>query len=158
MRIRNRTYFILPHLLSATLFFASSFFLQTSHAGGQAAAPPTEAVGTIETRTAGLKKMDGLFPLYWEARTGKLLLEIPSFGKDFLYLDQLPYGIGSNDLGLDRGQLGNGVVVHFMRSGNKVLLLQPNLAFRSSSSDPDERAAVQQSFAESVLFGFKVEA
>ena len=48
--------------------------------------------------------------------------------------------------------------MHFMRSGNKVLLLQPNLAFRSSSTDPDERAAVQQSFAESVLFGFKVEA
>jgi Met-zincin/Domain of unknown function (DUF5117) len=158
MRIRNRTFLILPHLLSATLLFAGSLFLQSSHAGAQPATPPKEAVATIEARTAGLKKMDGFFPLYWEPKAGKLLLEIPSFDKDFLYLDQLPYGIGSNDLGLDRGQLGSGVVVHFMRSGNKVLLLQPNLAFRSSSSDPDERAAVQQSFAESVLFGFKVEA
>ncbi len=113
---------------------------------------------TIETRTAGLRKMDGLFPLYWEAKTGKLLLEIAAFDKDFLYLDQLPYGIGSNDLFLDRGQLGTGRVVHFMRSGNKVLLVEPNLAFRSSSSDAAEQAAVKQSFAESVLFGFKVEA
>src|SRR6202522_1016733 len=135
--------------LPGTLFFAASLLLQPA---------PAYAQITLEARVAGLKKMEGFFPLYWEAKTGKLLLEIPSFDKDFLYLDQLPYGIGSNDLGLDRGQLGNGVVVSFMRSGNKVLLLQPNLAFRSSSSDPAERAAVQQSFAESVLFGFKVEA
>ena len=113
---------------------------------------------TISTRTAGLKKMDGFFPLYWESKTGKLLLEIPSFNKDFLYLDQLPYGVGSNDLSLDRGQLGGSEVVHFMRSGNKVLLVEPNLAFRSSAMDPAEQAAVKQSFAESVLFGFKVEA
>ncbi len=105
-----------------------------------------------------MQKIDGLFPLYWEAKTGKLLLEIPAFDNDFLYLDQLPYGIGSNDLFLDRGQLGTGRVVHFMRSGNKVLLVEPNLAFRSSSPDSAERMAVRQSFAESVLFGFKVEA
>jgi hypothetical protein len=117
-----------------------------------------QAQSTIETRTAGLKKMDGFFPVYWEAKTGKLLLEVPSFDKDFLYLDQLPYGIGSNDLFLDRGQLGNQRVVHFMRSGNKVLLIEPNLSFRSSSPDAAERATVEQSFAESVLFGFKVEA
>src|ERR1700690_2390704 len=96
---------------------------------------PADAQITLEARLAGLKKMDGFFPLYWEAKTGKLLLEIPSFDKDFLYLDQLPYGIGSNDLFLDRGQLGNEHVVHFMRSGNKVLLVEPNLNFRSSSSD-----------------------
>ncbi len=113
---------------------------------------------TIASRTTDLKKMDGFFPLYWEAKTGKLLLEIPAFDKDFLYLDQLPYGIGSNDLFLDRGQLGTAQVVHFMRSGNKVLLVEPNLVFRSSSADPAEQATVKQSFAESVLFGFKVEA
>jgi hypothetical protein len=116
------------------------------------------AAATIDARTAKLQKLDGLFPLYWEASAGKLLLEIPAFDKDFLYLDQLPYGIGSNDLFLDRGQLGNGRVVHFMRSGNKVLLIEPNLAFRSSSQDGAEQAAVKESFAESVLFGFEVEA
>jgi uncharacterized protein DUF4953/uncharacterized protein DUF5117 len=133
------------------LLLAACLVLQSSRGGAQTAP-------TWETRTAGLTKMDGLFPLYWEAKTGKLLLEIPSFDKDFLYLDQLPYGIGSNDLFLDRGQLGTEHVVHFIRSGNKVLLVEPNLAFRSSSSDASERAAVKESFAESVLFGFKVEA
>ena len=131
----------------STWILALSVLLQT--AGAQT---------NIAGRTAGLKKIDGFFPLYWEAKTGKLLLEIPAFDKDFLYLDQLPYGIGSNDLFLDRGQLGPGQVVHFMRSGNKVLLVRPNLAFRSSSTDPAEQATVKQSFAESVLFGFKVEA
>jgi hypothetical protein len=139
----------LPYLL----FLAVSLILPL-HGGAQAAPATT----SLETRTAGLKKVDGFFPLYWEAKTGKLLLEIPSFDKDFLYIDQLPYGIGSNDLFLDRGQLGNTQVVHFMRSGNKVLLIQPNLAFRSSSPDAAEQATVKQSFAESVIFGFKVEA
>src|ERR1700679_3322453 len=113
--------------LPGTLFFTASLLLQSA---------PANAQITLEARIAGLKKMDGFFPLYWEAKTGKLLLEIPSFDKDFLYLNQLPYCIGSNDLGLDRGQLGSGVVVRFMRSGNKVLLLDPNLAFRAPSSDP----------------------
>jgi hypothetical protein len=139
----------LLHSLPVSLLFAASLLVPST---------PANAQMTLEARVAGLKKMDGFFPLYWEAKTGKLLLEIPSFDKDFLYLDQLPYGIGSNDLFLDRGQLGNEHVVHFMRSGNKVLLVEPNLAFRSSSSDDSERAAVKQSFAESVLFGFKVEA
>jgi hypothetical protein len=101
---------------------------------------------------------DGLFPLDWDAKGGKLYLEIPATDKDFLLLDQLPYGLGSNDIGLDRGQLGRGHIVHFMRAGGKVLLIEPNLRYRSSAADPAERIAVQESFAESVVWGFKVEA
>jgi hypothetical protein len=85
-------------------------------------------------------------------------MEIHDFEKDFLLLDQLPYGLGSNDVGLDRGQLGEGRVVHFWRSGPKVMLVAPNLDYRASSTIPEERLAVKQSFAESVLWGFKVEA
>jgi hypothetical protein len=140
---------LLSHPIPGLLLLAASLLFTSTPAGAQT---------TFESRITNLQKMDGFFPLYWEAKTGKLLLEIPSFGKDFLFLDQLPYGIGSNDLFLDRGQLGNGHVVHFMRSGNKVFLVEPNLNFRSSSSDDSERAAVKQSFAESVVFGFKVEA
>ena len=70
----------------------------------------------------------------------------------------MPFGTGSNDLGLDRGQVTEGRIVRFERSGPKVLLVQPNLAFRSSSSDPDEQLAVTQSFAQSVLWGFTVAA
>src|ERR1700675_4531543 len=81
---------------------------------------------TMAQKTAGMDHKDGLFPLDWDAKTGKLYLEILETGKDFLLLDQLPYGLGSNDVGLDRGQLGRGHVVHFARSGNKVLLIEPN--------------------------------
>ncbi|HTX74674.1 MAG TPA: DUF5117 domain-containing protein, partial [Terracidiphilus sp.] len=113
---------------------------------------------SISQKTAGMDHKDGLFPLDWDAKAGKLYLEIPRLDQDFLLLDQLPYGIGSNDIGLDRGQLGRGRVVHFARVGGKVLLIEPNLNFRSSATDPEERLAVTQSFAESVLWGFPIEA
>ncbi len=118
---------------------------------------------TIATRTSGMKRIDGLLPLNWDAKAGKLYLEIPHFdaagnSQDFLYTHSLPYGTGSNDLGLDRGQISEGTIVRFQRSGPKVLLVQPNEAFRSSSTDASEQLAVRQSFPESVLYGFKVEA
>jgi len=113
---------------------------------------------SISQKTASMDHKDGFFPLHWDAKAGKLYLEIPGLDQDFLLLDQLPYGIGSNDIGLDRGQLGRGRVVHFSRVGGKVLLIEPNLEFRSSAADPDERLAVTQSFAESVLWGFPIEA
>ena len=123
-----------------------------------AAAAETETVQTISQKIKGLERKDGLFPLDWDVKNGKMYLEIPETEKDFLLLDQLPYGLGSNDVGLDRGQLGRGRVVHFTRAGNKVLLIAPNLAYRSSAADAAERIAVKESFAESVLWGFKVEA
>ncbi len=113
---------------------------------------------TLAQKIAGMERKDGYFPLDWDARGGKLYLEIPRLDDDFLLLDQLPYGLGSNDVGLDRGQLGDGRVVHFSRVGGKVLLIEPNLMYRSSAKDPDERLAVTQSFAESVLWGFAIEA
>jgi Met-zincin/Domain of unknown function (DUF5117) len=117
-----------------------------------------DAPQTLSQKVAGMEHKDGYFPLDWDAKAGKLYLEIPRFDQDFLLLDQLPYGMGSNDIGLDRGQLGRGRVVHFSLVGGKVLLIEPNLAYRSSATDPDERMAVTQSFAESVLWGFAVEA
>jgi len=112
---------------------------------------------TLAQKIAGMDHKEGLFPLDWDAKAGKLYLEIPATEQDFLLLDQLPYGLGSNDVGLDRGQLGQGRVVHFSRAGGKVLLIAPNLTYRSSSADPAERIAVKESFAESVLWGFKIE-
>ena len=67
---------------------------------------PQTAPQTLSQKIAGLERKDGLFPLDWDAKEGKLYLEIPETDKDFLLLDQLPYGLGSNDIGLDRGQLG----------------------------------------------------
>jgi hypothetical protein len=143
-------------LLSPVLTFAQSD--KPAAAASEPTAPPT-----IREKTARMKHLDGLIPLDWDARTGKLYLEIGPLGtdgrsSDFIYATSLPFGTGSNDLGLDRGQVTEGRIVRFERSGPKVLLVQPNLAFRSSSNDADERLAVTQSFAQSVLWGFTVAA
>jgi len=139
-----------------TGFALSAILLVSLALSAQTASAP--AATTIAQKTAGLKKLDGYFPLAWDAKAGKLYLEIDAFGKDFLFLDSLPYGVGSNDLGLDRGQLGKGRLVRFYRSGPRVLLIERNLDYRSSSLSPDEQLDVEQSFAQSVLWGFKVEA
>ena len=86
-------------------------------------------------RTAGLTRLDGYFPLYWDAAQGKLLLEIARFKEEFLYQVTLPAGVGSNPLGLDRGQVGPGAIVYFERVGPRVLLVQPNYRFRALSDD-----------------------
>ena len=116
------------------------------------------AIPTVEDRVNGLKKMDGYFPLYWEERTGSMLLEIPRFDAEFLFSTGLSAGLGSNDLGLDRGQGGQGRVVTFQRVGPRVMLVQGNQSFRSSSKNPLERKSVEDSFAKSVLWGFTVAA
>jgi Met-zincin/Domain of unknown function (DUF5117) len=118
---------------------------------------------TISSKTASMKHIDGYLSLDWDAKAGKLYLEIPHLdaagnSPDILYTHSLPYGTGSNDLGLDRGQISRGQLVHFQRTGPKVLLVEPNQRFRSTSTDPAEVLAVRQSFPESVLYGFKVEA
>jgi len=105
-----------------------------------------------------MQKIDGYFPMYWDERTGSLWLEISRFDTDFLYTTGLAAGLGSNDLGLDRGQGGQGRLVSFQRIGPKVLLTQHNESFRSSSPNEAERKSVEDSFAKSVLWGFTVAA
>src|SRR5579859_5265386 len=109
---------------------------------------------SIADKTKEAQKLPGYFNLYWEAKQGKLWLEIDKWGTEFLYQSSLPAGIGSNDIGLDRGQLGATRVVRFERSGAKVLLIQENLEFRAITNDADEKKAVHDSFAESVIWGF----
>jgi len=118
----------------------------------------TGQAATIAEKTAGAQKLAGYFNLYWDAKQGKLWLEIDKWGSEFLYQSGLPAGIGSNDIGLDRGQLGATRIMRFERSGPKVLLIQENLEYRAVSDDPYERRAVHDSFAESALWGFKIEA
>ena len=97
---------------------------------------------------------DGFIDLYWDDSKGRLLLSIERFDEPFLYQSSLARGVGSNDLGLDRGQLGSDAIVEFERSGPKVLLVATNLRYRASGNDPDEKRAVEESFARSVLWGF----
>jgi hypothetical protein len=124
----------------------------------QAAETSAPSTPTIPDKTAGMQKLPGYFNLYWDAKQGKLWLEIDKWATEFLYQSGLPAGMGSNDIGLDRGQLGATRVVRFDRSGPKVLLIEENLEYRAGSNDPDERRAVHDSFAESALWGFTVAA
>src|SRR5688572_13609135 len=117
------------------------------------AAPPS-----IEDRTSGLKKLDGYFPLYWDERTGGMLLEIARFDTEFLFNSGLSAGLGSNDIGLDRGGGGGSRVVQFQRVGPRIMLVQGNQSFRSSSKNPLERKSVEDSFAKSIIWGFTVAA
>src|SRR4051812_46485515 len=131
---------------------AAGLSAQGGRGGGQAAAPTQ----TIDARTAGFQKLDGYLPLYWDEKTGSLWMEIAKFDTELLYATGLTAGLGSNDIGLDRGQAGSGRVVAFHRVGPRVLLVQPNYTFRAGSTNPDERRAVQDAFATSVLWGFTV--
>ena len=99
----------------------------------------------------------GLFNFQYDAKTDKVYLEVDELGKEFLYVYSLSSGIGSNDIGLDRGQLGNEQVVYFKKAGNKLLLVQPNLKFRALTENELERKSIEQAFAKSILFGFKIE-
>jgi hypothetical protein len=112
----------------------------------------------ITEKTRQMRPFPGFFPVYWDEHQGKIWLQIDKWDTEFLYLDSLTAGIGSNDIGLDRGQLGEGRVVKFERIGPKVLLVQVNYGFRASSQNPAERRAVEDAFAQSVLWGFEVAA
>jgi hypothetical protein len=113
---------------------------------------------TIEEKTQGMEARPGLFPLYWDGQAGRLWLEVGSVGEELLYVVSLPAGVGSNDVGLDRNQLGSTRVVRFERVGPKLLLVEPNYAFRAGTDNAAERRAVEEAFARSVLFGFEIAA
>jgi hypothetical protein len=123
-----------------------------------AAHPDAAQSPSISEKIAGAQKFPGYFNLYWDAKQGKLWLEIDKWGTEFLYQSGLPAGVGSNDIGLDRGQLGKTGIVRFERSGPKVLLIEENLGYRAVTNDADERRAVHDSFAESALWGFTIAA
>src|SRR6476619_1049783 len=113
---------------------------------------------TIAEKVAGMQQFPGFVPFYWDAKAGKIWLEIDKWNTEFLYVESLPAGIGSNDIGLDRGQLGQSYIVRFDRVGPRVLLVAPNYDFRATTNNADERLAVKDAFAESTLWGFEVAA
>ena len=101
-------------------------------------------------------KYEGYFDYMYDSQSDKIYLEVKDLEKEFLYVYSLSSGMGSNDLGLDRGQLGNEQVVYFKKAGNKLLLVQPNLEYRALTDNPLEKKAVEQAFAKSVIYGFPI--
>lgn len=126
---------------------------------GQAQNKRRKAKKTAVSVSSTLKSYQGFFDFSYDQTNGQILLKVnraSQMEQSFLYINSLSAGIGSNDIGLDRGQLGNERVVHFTKMGNKLMLVQPNLDYRSTSDNELEQASIEQAFAKSVLFGFPI--
>lgn len=157
--------FCLQHPLSISLL-ASLLLASVACSGSAAPASPAPrampegsgAATEAESKSfrSDKERMDGFVPLLWDDAAGKVYLELDTFGEDLLYVESLAAGIGSNDIGLDRGQLGSTQVVRFERIGKKVLLTAQNTRYRAQTDDALERRSVEEAFAKSVLWGFDV--
>ena len=112
---------------------------------------------TITDKIEGMTEYLGFYNFYWDEKEGKIWLEISNWDEEFLYVNALSAGLGSNDIGLDRNQLGKTRIVYFHRIGPKVLLFQPNYSYRALSGNPDEVKDVDDSFTSAVIWGFKVD-
>ena len=117
-----------------------------------------QSLDPIYEKTKSMKLFDGFIKYFWDEGTGKIWFRIEELEKEILYQTSLPAGLGSNDIGLDRGSLGSTHVVKFSRVGNKVLLIEPNYKYRAESGGAAEKRAVEQSFAQSTIWGFTVAA
>ncbi|HMC86518.1 MAG TPA: zinc-dependent metalloprotease [Chitinophagaceae bacterium] len=132
--------------------YAYLFLLVSFVASAQSKLP------SVEEKTSGLKKYEGYMNFYWDDNAGKIWLEIDKLDSEILYQTSLPAALGSNDIGLDRGLLGKTSIVKFSKIGRKILLIEPNYNYRANTNDAAEKRAVEQSFAQSALWGFAIEA
>lgn len=117
-----------------------------------------DAIPTIEDRTAGMDRMDGFFNIFWDDGTGSLFWEISALDTEFLYQISMGSGLGSNPIGIDRGQLRGTHILEARRIGPRILLMEPNYQFVAQSDNPVEVQAVRDAFAPSVHWGFDIEA
>jgi len=109
---------------------------------------------SIAEKTAGMQKIDGFLPLYWDEESGELWMEISRLNSEMIHIAGFGAGLGSNDIGIDRGALAGSRIVRFERVGRKILMVQPNYDFRAESERPEEVRAVTDAFARSVLWSF----
>ncbi|MDX1331480.1 MAG: zinc-dependent metalloprotease [Robiginitalea sp.] len=111
---------------------------------------------SFSEKSADYQAYNGYFDFFYDESEDKIYLQVDQLETEFLYVYSLSSGVGSNDIGLDRGQLGNEQVVFFRKAGNKLLLIQPNLKYRALTDNPLEKKSVEQAFAKSVLYGFPI--
>ena len=123
-------------------------------------APPVAAqegpLPSIEEKTQNADRMEGFFNLYWEDSSGSLYWEIDELGTEFLYQISMGSGLGSNPVGIDRGQLRGTHILEPRRIGPRILLMEPNYRFLARSDNPTEAQAVRDAFAPSVHWGFDI--
>jgi len=135
------------------LIYVAAFILMTC-----AALPelPAQELPSISIGTREFQKFEGYIPFYYDESKGHILWEIERLDEELLYVNGLSAGLGSNDIGLDRKQLGDNRVVSFHHSGPRILMIQPNLDYRALSDNPEEAKSVAEAFASSVLWGFEI--
>lgn len=123
---------------------------ENSPAGALAAPAESESAGSF-------------LAVEFDSAKGRAFLNLPAPDAEgihatFLMLAGIETGLGANDVGLDRGQIGGARLVRFRTVGSRVLLEELNTKFRAEAGSELERAAAAQSFATSVLFGVEPEA
>jgi hypothetical protein len=111
---------------------------------------------TFNEVTRSLEHRPGFFDLYYDQSSAKAYLSIKHLEQEFILLTSLPYGLGSNDIGLDRGLQGESRLVSFRRIGDRVFLVQKNTYYRAESNNPAERQSINEAFAESILAAFDI--
>ena len=114
------------------------------------------ATESVESVLLNTQQMPGFIPLHWDNEEGRLYANISDIEGPFIYYNGLSHGLGSNDLGLDRGRLGDTFLVEFRKVGKKVFLAALNTKYTARSEDAQERRAVAEAFAESIIWGFAV--
>lgn len=120
---------------------------------------PTLSVAATLPSTKIVKQSQvakGFLNFYYEPSEGELYLEVSRLNQPFLLVTSLPEGVGSNDIGLDRGQLGQTRMVQFERQGPYIQLKQLNTQYRANTQDAAEKRAVEEAFADSVLWQGKL--
>jgi hypothetical protein len=130
--------------------FALPLLLLAARAQAQTPLP------TIEAKTRAFQAIEGFLPLYWDAAEGHLWLEVPLLDEEVIMVASTSTGVGSNDIGLDRSRIGGSRIIRFERIGPTLLMVQPNLGFRAQGGSAPEQRAVEESFAQSVLWGFTI--
>jgi hypothetical protein len=141
--MKSHTRSLLLAMMASLTFLTQSAVALTS----------TETAATIVRQS---QHASGFFDLYYDGAQGELYLASSRLNQPFLLLTSLPQGVGSNDIGLDRGQLGRTRMVQFERQGPYLLLKQLNTQYRALTDNAAERRAVTEAFAESVLWRGKV--
>lgn len=131
------------------LLFSLSLTAQ-ENTGKDAAKSGSKPATSIKSITGELKKFDGYFPFYYDEKTGKIYLEIDKLNEEFLYFGSLSNGIGN---GIERGQ-SSSFIVKFVKMGAKIMLVEPNYDYRAVNGNADEKKAVDNAFAKSIIWGF----
>jgi hypothetical protein len=112
---------------------------------------------TMAQRTAGLQRQEGFLPLYLDSAKGRLLMEV-RLNEDMIYFVTVSKGVGSVDLGIDRGASGGSKLIHFERAGPRALIVESNLRFRAPGGNSALQQGMEESFAGSTLASLAVDA